>query len=74
MLPASPDEWLSTVLAHHGLAAVPLDLSTCMLASQLPQVHRDPCDRMIIATARQNRWPIVTADARFKEYGVEVIW
>ena len=73
-LPALPAEWLVTVLDHHGIEWVPLDLALCVAATELPLVHRDPCDRFIIATARAKGWPVVTADARFRDYGIEVVW
>jgi PIN domain nuclease of toxin-antitoxin system len=74
VLPALPAEWLEIVLDHHGIAVIPLDLRICVTATQLPMVHRDPCDRLIIATARVYGSPVVTADPRFGSYGVPVIW
>jgi PIN domain nuclease of toxin-antitoxin system len=73
-LPALPSEWLKTVLEHHDIGVVPVDLHICVAATELPLVHRDPCDRLIIATARTCGWPVVTADPRFTSYGIEVIW
>jgi PIN domain nuclease of toxin-antitoxin system len=73
-LPTLPSEWLRAVLDHHDIGVVPLDLPTCVAATELPMIHRDPCDRLIIATARMQSWPIITADDRFKAYGVEVVW
>ena len=72
-LPVPPAEWLDTVIEHHQLAIVPLDLDVCVAATELPPVHRDLCDRFIIATARRNHWPVVTGDDVFEQYGVEVI-
>ena len=72
-LPAEPGEWLAVVLAHHSIEVVPLDLSICTTAVRLPSIHRDPCDRFIIATARLNQWPVVTGDRHFTHYGIEVI-
>jgi PIN domain nuclease of toxin-antitoxin system len=41
----------------------------------LPQHHRDPFDRMLIATALAEDIPVVTSDRRFKDYrGLRVIW
>jgi PIN domain nuclease of toxin-antitoxin system len=41
---------------------------------ELPAHHRDPFDRLLIAQAVVERLPVVTADARFDAYGVEVRW
>lgn len=41
----------------------------------LPQHHRDPFDRMILATALVEKLPIVTADRTFHRYsGIRIIW
>lgn len=40
----------------------------------LPDHHRDPFDRLLIAQAIEEDLPIVTADPRFGDYGVEVRW
>ena len=55
-----------------GRSAVkPILLVTC--AVELPNIHRDPADRFIIATALIGNIPVVTADRRFAQYGVETL-
>jgi PIN domain nuclease of toxin-antitoxin system len=45
-----------------------------MLMFDLPLHHRDPFDRMLIATALSEAVPIITADVEFKGYrGLKVI-
>ena len=39
----------------------------------LPLIHRDPFDRMLIAQAKIERFTIVTRDSFFKEYAVPII-
>lgn len=72
-LPIAPADWLKGVSQHHKISIVDLDLDICVMASELPLIHRDPCDRFIIATALARGLPVVTADARFAQYGVEVL-
>ena len=72
-LPAIPKDWFEIVLEHHNLTVIPLDLEVCLRAAELPLIHRDPCDRFIIATAQLNHFAVATADSRFERYGVEVI-
>jgi PIN domain nuclease of toxin-antitoxin system len=72
-LPVPPAAWLSGIMEHHDIAAVDLSAAICLKASELPPIHRDPCDRLIIATALLKNAPVVTADSRFKPYGIEVL-
>ena len=72
-LPMPPHDWLFGIVQHHQIDILDLTLDIAMKATQLPAIHRDPCDRFIIATAIVHGLPIVTADQRFAAYGVEVI-
>ncbi len=72
-LPLPPTEWLEGILKHHGISVIGLDMAICIKATELPPIHRDPCDRFIISTGLLNRMPVVTADRRFVEYGIEVL-
>jgi len=42
-------------------------------AGQLPFIHRDPFDRMLIAQAQAEGLSIVTADPVIPEYGIATI-
>ena len=73
VLPARPSDWFGTILEHHDLQVLPLDLPICIRATELPGIHNDPCDRLIIATAVHHNMPVVTGDPVFQKYGVEVM-
>ena len=72
-LPARPLDWFSTVLNHHNIDVLPLALDVCIRATELPMIHMDPCDRMIIASAQLHRFPVVTLDEKFLPYEIDVI-
>ena len=72
-LPARPADWFAAVLAHHNIEVLPLDLAVCIRSTELPVMHADPCDRMIIAAAQIHHFPVVTTDPTFLRYGIEVI-
>lgn len=42
--------------------------------SRLPLHHRDPFDRMIIAQALSEDMAVISADAAFDAYGVDLLW
>jgi len=66
-------EWFGAILEHQGIAVAPLDWEVCIAATELPDAHRDPCDRFIIATARLHGLPVITGDPHFSAYGIEVL-
>ena len=72
-LPAQPAEWFAAVLAHHDIEVLPLGLDVCLRSTELPAIHTDPCDRMIIAAAQVHHFPVVTTDPIFLRYGIKVI-
>lgn len=69
-----PEEWLREILRHHDIQVAQVGLEIALSAAQLPFIHRDPCDRLIVATARRHNCPVVTADPHVAPYGVDVIW
>jgi len=73
-LPARPADWFAAVLEHHNIEVLPLVLEVCIRATELPAIHADPCDRMIIAAAQMHHIPVVTTDLLFSRYGIEVIF
>ena len=42
-------------------------------AAQLPDFHKDPADRIIIATSLAYNLTVVTGDSKFPQYGVRTI-
>ena len=72
-LPMPPADWIKGIAEHHDLSILALDLEICVKATELPPIHRDPCDRFIIATALAKGMPVVTGDKRFAEHGIKVL-
>jgi PIN domain nuclease of toxin-antitoxin system len=68
--------WLSTVQSIEGVRFVPVDPETAVKSVVLPgEFHKDPADRMIVATARKFAVPLVTKDEKIRTYAhVKTIW
>lgn len=63
------DGWVDRFLNRPGLAAVPLDHVTAALAYRLHHFeHRDPADRLLMATAIGLACPLVTLDKRIRRF------
>ncbi len=61
------------LLSQNGIFILDITLPICLLVNELPYHHKDPFDRIIIATARINDTGIITSDSILKKYGVETI-
>ena len=61
-------------LAASGCRLRDLECEDAEAAAMLPPLHKDPMDRMLIATAQRADLSIVTRDAIFERYGVRVVW
>ena len=72
-LPVPAAEWFKAIVDHHNLGILPLDWGICIAATELPPIHRDPCDRFIIAAAKSQGLKVVTGDPVFALYGIEVL-
>ncbi|MBF0433396.1 MAG: type II toxin-antitoxin system VapC family toxin [Fibrobacteria bacterium] len=74
-LPLSPQEWFSQALEFHGINELPVTGTIAVSSVELPSLHNDPCDRIIIATALENDMRILTSDKLIKEYPqAKIIW
>ena len=68
-----PDRFLSDLAEQYGLVSIPVTDAVAIAASKLPDFHKDPADRIIIATALLRNQTIVTGDGKFAQYGARTI-
>jgi PIN domain nuclease of toxin-antitoxin system len=70
------DDWLKTVASIEGVSFVPVDNDLAVQSVRLPgKFHPDPADRLIVALARHHSVPLLTADAKIRDYQhVKTIW
>lgn len=61
--------------AHSPIVLLPVDTTTWLRSLTLDWDHRDPADRVIVATALVHGVPIVTKDDVMQSFaGIETIW
>ena len=72
-IPVSPARFASLVSSQYGAEELPVNNAIALMAADLPEVHKDPADRFIIATALLNDLLVVTADHNFPAYGVSTV-
>lgn len=61
-------------LALYNYQVYSIELRHIFLLSQLPQHHKDPFDRLIIAQSSVDAIPVVSIDVAFDLYAVNRIW
>ncbi len=68
--------WLDTVAQVPTVRFVPVDVRISVHSVDLPgEFHKDPADRIIVATARQYSAPLVSADLKIRDYShVHTVW
>lgn len=76
LLSMDVENWLATVSEIDAVRFVPVDVEIALKSVALPgDFHKDPADRMIVATARKFAAPLVTKDEKIRAYAhVKSIW
>lgn len=62
------DEWLQEASTGSGVTVLPLSCRIAQISATLPEHHKDPADRFIIATAMQYDFALMSLDEKFKYY------
>jgi PIN domain nuclease of toxin-antitoxin system len=69
-LKGSLDRWVRSAVDSMEARSIDVDHRVAIEAYKLPgRFHKDPADRMLVATARINDLTLVTADERILAYG-----
>ena len=58
----------------NGFQILPITFEDTLRLSALPFHHRDPFDRIIISQALGGNLTLLSRDANFKKYGVNLLW
>ncbi len=57
----------------NAVTELPVLMNHALHVATLPNLHRDPFDRLLIAQAQLERIPILTGDEQFGAYSVEIM-
>ncbi|MDJ0662296.1 MAG: type II toxin-antitoxin system VapC family toxin [Crocosphaera sp.] len=69
ILPKPLKEWFSIALAEEGVLLIPITPAIAIESYSLPDdFHKDPADRIIVATARIYDCPLMTIDRNILAY------
>jgi len=67
-LSGSTSEWFAEALLPFGIELLPIDEEIAVCAANLSAIHKDPFDRLIIATAIVNEARLASMDGLFPKY------
>jgi PIN domain nuclease of toxin-antitoxin system len=68
-IPLPVMDWVEQALAYPHIQLIELSPKIAVESTQLPgEFHKDPCDRVIIATARHLNWQLATTDGLIERY------
>lgn len=62
------------IVAASGARELTISSAHAVAAADLPPLHRDPFDRMLVAQAILEGFVLVTADDAIRQYGTPIQW
>ena len=72
--PQPPERFIPDQRIRHAIMALPLEETAILHLHKLPQLHRDPFDRMLICQALEHDCTILTSDALIVQYPIRTLW
>ena len=73
-LPEAPDRFITAMRSGHGIAALALEEEAAYQLSKLPDLHKDPFDRMLVCQALVHGLVLLTPDEMLRQYPVRIVW
>lgn len=68
------EAFVGRVLAEQHLVSLPVQQHHAARIADLPPIHRDPFDRMLVAQAQVEGLSLVSRDPAVRQYQVTVLW
>jgi PIN domain nuclease of toxin-antitoxin system len=73
-LPQPPRAWIEEQSRLWRTSSVAITRAVVFRSTELPAVHRDPFDRLLVATALEEGVAVVTPDEWIQKYPVSWLW
>lgn len=67
-------EQLINFIENNNIQIVKIDINHIIELDKLPQIHKDPFDRILIAQAIAEDFILITADENIHKYDVSILW
>lgn len=73
-LTENPGKFIPDQMIANHISGLPIQLVHALHVYNLPDHHKDPFDRMLVAQARIEKIPIITNDRLIADYDVKILW
>ena len=73
-LPQDPERFVPDQMAQNSIQPLPVQLGHALKVLVLPDLHRDPFDRLLVAQAMAEGLTLVSGDRRLTGYAVKLLW
>lgn len=67
-------QWMERAIKDLGTTVLPVTIEFADVQAGLPNHHRDPFDRLLVAQAQVENVRLVSIDAVFDQYGISRLW
>jgi PIN domain nuclease of toxin-antitoxin system len=73
-LPQPPPSFVPDQREAHGITPLPIDEESALHVTRLPDLHRDPFDRMLVSQAIVHGLVLLTPDPLITQYPARTLW
>jgi PIN domain nuclease of toxin-antitoxin system len=73
-LPEPPETYIPSRLTINRFESMSIQMTHALQVVNLPALHQDPFDRILVAQSQVEKMPIITVDNKIIQYPVDVIW
>ncbi len=70
----SLSDWLDSHRETNSFRLLEIKVTHLLQYADLPLVHRDPFDGLLIAQSQVENIPVITSDSTFDQYAIQRVW
>ena len=71
---ADPPRWLEAGIGSIEAEVLPIKAAHVYAVGQLPAIHKDLFDRILLAQAASEGWTLISNDRLVRRYAVPAVW
>ena len=73
-LPRQPEPFVEQQLEINNFTPLPIQMSHGLYVHELPLIHKDPFDRLLVAQSMIENLLLISTDSIFQKYPVSLLW